>query len=35
MKNNMWAYTYVDQDDFRLLEKPVPQLQAPQDALVR
>lgn len=35
MKNNMWAYTYVDKDDFRLLEKPMPQLQAPQDALVR
>lgn len=31
----MLAYTYMGRDDFRLQEKPVPQLQDPRDAIVR
>lgn len=31
----MLAYTYVDKDDFRLLDKPVPQLSRDTDAIVR
>lgn len=31
----MLAYTYINKGDFRLLEKPEPQLQNPRDAIVR
>ena len=31
----MLAYTYIGRGDFRLQEKPVPQLQDPRDAIVR
>ena len=31
----MLAYTYIEHGKFSLLEKPVPQLKAPKDALVR
>ena len=31
----MLAYTYMGRGDFRLQEKPVPQLQDPRDAIVR
>ena len=31
----MLAYTYIEKGQFRLLDKPVPQLQQPTDALVR
>ena len=31
----MLAYTYIEKGQFRLLDKPVPRLQQPTDALVR
>ena len=31
----MLAYTYIEHGKFSLLEKPVPQLKDPKDALVR
>lgn len=31
----MLAYTYINKGHFALLDKPVPELQHPHDALVR